>query len=224
MIHWKQLASAKVKGGKNELKLYQRGDDFSVRIGLQELMNSRVHGSEEALAELACARVEGRATPKVLVGGLGMGYTLAAALAKLPEKARVTIVELVPEVVEWNRQWLGGLAGKPLEDARVDVRTEDVSAVLRSEKASYDAILLDVDNGPDGLTHASNDWLYASAGLTAAKAALRAKGVLAIWSAYTDTAFEKRLAKAGFQVETHHVRARGKSGGSRHVIWLASKR
>ncbi len=185
-------------------------------------MNSRSHGSEEKLAELACARLAGCERAHVLIGGLGMGYTLAAALRNLGDDARVTVSELVPEVVMWNRGPLGGLAGDPLLDPRVIVYEGDVVRRIMAQARAYDAILLDVDNGPEGLTHTGNDWLYGCDGLSAAFAALRAGGVLAVWSAGYDQAFTGRLLKAGFAVEEVAVRSRG-SKGSRHMIWLAQR-
>ena len=224
MIPWKQLAQAKVPGGGGELCLHQRGHEFSVRIDRQELMNSRAHGSEEALAELCCARIAHVRQARLLVGGLGMGFTLAAALRKLGPDASVVVAELVPEVVAWNRTYLADLAGRPLEDPRVKVQERDVADVLRSARAAYDGILLDVDNGPEGLTHAGNDWLYGKSGLLCAKTALRPGGVLAVWSARPHQGFVERLRRAGLTVEEHMVKARGERGGPRHTIWLAARR
>ena len=190
-------------------------------MGRGELMNSRVHGSEDALAELACARVVARVRPRVLIGGLGMGFTLAAALRTLGPTAEVVVAELVPEVVEWNRGALGEAAGHPLADDRVTVQVGDVARILRKDRNAFDAILLDVDNGPEGLTRKDNDWLYATAGLTAAAEALRSQGVLAVWSAGPDRVFPERLRKVGFDVETVVVRAHRPGKGARHTIWLA---
>ena len=223
MIPWKQLASAKVPGGGGELCLHQRGHEFSVRIDRAELMNSRAHGSEEALALLACTRVRARRGARVLVGGLGMGFTLAAALSQLGADATLVVAELVPEVVSWNRTFLADLAGRPLEDPRVEVREQDVADVLRAERGGFDAIVLDVDNGPEGLTHAQNDWLYGRGGLTCIKSALRPASVLAAWSAKPNEAFRTQLVKAGLKVEEHSVKARGERGGPRHTIWLATR-
>lgn len=230
MIPWKQLGSATVpsthaasSASGGELTLHQRGHEFSVRIGRAELMNSRAHGSEEALAELCCARIRQRPRACVLVGGLGMGFTLAAALRNLSSDARVVVAELVPEVVAWNRTFLADLAGNPLMDARVEVREQDVAEVLRSERATYDAILLDVDNGPEGLTHEANDWLYGRTGLACIKAALRPASVLGVWSAKPHEGFENRLARGGFNVEEHTVKAR-RERGPRHTIWVATRR
>jgi spermidine synthase len=186
-------------------------------------MNSRLHDSEDALGALAGARVAARPKAKVLVGGLGMGFTLAAVLAELGRDAEVRVVELVPAVVTWNRELLGDLAGHPLRDPRVKVRVGDVGAAMRASRAAFDAILLDVDNGPEGLTRASNDALYGRAGLAAAHAALRPKGVLAVWSARPDAAFTRRLSAAGFRVDEREVRARERKG-AKHTIWLATRR
>ncbi len=223
MIPWKLLDTTSVPGSSEELTLHKRGNEFSIRVNGNELMNSRVHGSEEALAELACARLEEIAEPRVLIGGLGMGYTLAAALSSLNDASRVVVAELIPAVVTWNRGPLASFAGNPLADERVMVREVDVALVIKAEKRAFNAILLDVDNGPDGLTQSDNDWLYSDEGLQAASQALRVGGVLAVWSASRDDAFLKRLHKAGFQVDEKMVRARGDQGGSSHTIWLATK-
>lgn len=223
MVPWEFLDSAPVPGGQGELRLYQRGDEFSIRLDRCELMNSRSHGSEEALAELACARVARCVRPQVLIGGLGMGYTTAAALRHLRADGRLVVAELVPAVVKWNRGPLADLAGRPLEHERVTVRQADVAQLLKADRGSYDAILLDVDNGPEGLTRKGNDWLYARAGLAAAFTALRPAGVLAVWSATADRAFTQRLREAGFKVDEVPVRSRGSRKGARHTIWLAGR-
>jgi len=220
MIPWELLGCAQVPGGGEELSLYKRGGEFSIRVNSRELMNSRAHGSEDALAELACAKIADRHRPRVLIGGLGMGYTTAAALRRLGTGARIVVAELVPAVVEWNRGPLADLAGHPLQDARVTVREADVAQILKEERRAYDAILLDVDNGPEGLILKGNDWLYSPNGLNAAYEALARAGVLAIWSAGPDHAFTKRLRRAGFEVNEVRVRARS-GGGGRHTIWLA---
>jgi spermidine synthase len=218
------LDSALVPESGEELRLYQRGGEFSIRVDGRELMNSRAHGSEEALAELACVRIAHCACPRVLIGGLGMGYTTAAALHRLGADGQVVVAELVPAVAAWNRGPLADLAGRPIEDARVTVREADVARILLTERRKYDAILLDVDNGPAGLTRKGNDCLYAQAGLDAAYAALKPAGVLAVWSASPDRAFPKRLRRAGFEVTEVCVRARGPRGGGRHIIWLAVRK
>jgi spermidine synthase len=223
MTPWVLLDSAEVPGNGGELRLYRRGDEFSIKIvGRGELMNSRVHGSEEALAELGCARIAGCANPRLLIGGLGMGFTLAAALRHLGDQAQLVVAELVPAVVVWNRGPLGELAGHPLQDSRVTVREGDVARILKAERQAYDAILLDVDNGPEGLTRKNNDWLYSIDGLGTAYEALRPQGVLAVWSAAPAQDFMQRLRKIGFEVEQVRVRARGKKG-SRHIIWFAKR-
>jgi spermidine synthase len=224
MIPWKLLDRSLIPDNGGELTLYQRGDELSIRADMQELMNSRVHASEEALAELACARIGERKKARVLVGGLGMGFTLAAALRCLRSDAEVLVAELVPAVVEWNRTYLGHLAAFPLEDRRTVVHVGDVAELLRSARDAYDAILFDVDNGPEGFTRAANDWLYDRSGLRRAFSALRAGSVLGVWSAGADRAFSQRLLQCGFEVSEVPSKARGKRGGSRHHIWLAVRR
>jgi len=224
MRPWKLVHTTRVPDDGSELHLFQRGDEYSIKAGYSELMNSRVHGSEDALAELGCARLAGRSRPRVLIGGLGMGFTLAAALEQLDADADVVVAELVPAVVQWNRELLAELAGRPLADPRVTVFVGDVGGLVRAGREEYDAILLDVDNGPEGLTRKANDSLYSAAGLQAALAALRPKGVLGIWSVSPDPAFSKRLRRCGFAVEEIRARARGRHGGGRHMIWLAEKR
>jgi spermidine synthase len=223
MIPWELLDSAPVPGGGEALHLYKRGAEFSIRVESRELMNSRVHGSEDALADLACARIGDRRRPRVLIGGLGMGYTLATALHRLGAEAQLIVAELVPAVVAWNRGPLADLTGRPLEDDRVTVREVDVAEILREEHQQYDAIVLDVDNSPEDLTRRDNAWLYARAGLEAAFAALRPKGVLAVWSAAPDLIFTQRLRRVGFEMDEVHVRARGLRGGERRTIWIAER-
>lgn len=221
MIPWELLDRGPVPENGGEISLHQRGREFSIRVNDRQLMNSLTHGSEESLAELTCARLTNPDHAQVLIGGLGMGFTAAAALKHLGPQSQIVIAELVPAVVEWNRGPLAHLAGNPLRDCRVKVLVQDVAQVLRSEKKAFDAVLLDVDNGPQGLTRHSNDWLYAPPGLKAARAALRPDGVLSVWSAGPDAEFSQTLRRAGFQVEEVRVHARGKQGGGRHVIWLA---
>ena len=229
MIPWTLIDSAQVPGGSigDEIRLYQRGSEYSIRVGAYELMNNRVHGSEDALASIVCERLGDRARARVLIGGLGMGFTLAGVLKDLGAASEVVVAELVPAVVTWNRGPLGTFTGRPLDDPRVHVRELDVGHVIRAqdraENRAYDAILLDVDNGPAGLTSKTNDWLYSPRGLRAAFAALRSGGILAIWSAGPDPAFTKRLQNAGFAVEQVGVRGRGKAGGSRFLIWIARR-
>jgi spermidine synthase len=217
------LGAAVIPDTTTEMRLYQAGELFSIRIpGRGELMNSRVHGSEKALAELACKRLGSNPAPRLLVGGLGMGFTLAAALDALGPGAEVVVAELVSEVVEWNRTFTGAAAGHPLDDARSSIFVGDVGALIRQQPRGFDAILLDVDNGPEALVRRENDWLYSAAGLQAAREALRAGGVLAVWSASPDRPFSRRLQQAGFAVEEVVVRPHRARKGSRHHIWLAS--
>ncbi len=217
------LDSAQIPGDGGELRLYQRGDDFSISIaGHGELMTSRVHGSEDALAALTCAKLDKLVGPRMLIGGLGMGFTLAAALRHLGEDGRVVVAELIPAVVAWNRGPLAELAGNPLLDPRVTILEQDVAHVIRAEAKIYDAILLDVDNGPEGLTHKANDWLYGFSGLNAAYSALRPQGILAVWSAGPARDFVQRLQKVGFEVEEERVYAHG-SKGTRHTLWFARR-
>ncbi|UIK07933.1 spermidine synthase [Neorhizobium galegae] len=223
MLPWIQLDRATIPGEGGELRLKQRGAEFSIMLGSTELMNSRLSGSEEALATLSCERIAGRKNTHMLIGGLGMGFTLRAALGALSDDTRVTIAELVPAVVDWARGPMAEFHKGTLDDPRVDIHVGDVGALIRSRDAAYDAILLDVDNGPDGLTRASNDSLYNHTGLRAAKAALRDNGVLAVWSSAPDAAFTRRLRDVGFAAEEVYVRANGKRGG-RHVLWMATNR
>ena len=225
MIPWVQLGAATVPDGGGELRLMRRGAEFSIMAGAIELMSSRLSGSEEALARAVCARLQGRPAPRVLIGGLGMGFTLRAALADLGPDAAVRVAELVPEVVAWGRGPLAHIHGSGLTDPRVTVFVCDVSALIAGVSAGYDAILLDVDNGPAGLTRPANDDLYGASGLERACAALLPGGVLAVWSSGPHPAFVKRLSGGGFDVEELRVRANGRGrGGARHVIWLATKR
>jgi spermidine synthase len=217
------IDTASIPGEGGELGLYQMGADYFIKIvNGQDLMNSRAHGSEDTLGVIACRALRGRPEARVLVGGLGMGFTLAAALTTLDPDAEVVVAEIVPGVVEWNRGDLGACAGRPLDDRRVHVEVVDVTTLLRKAKSEFDVVVLDVDNGPDGLTRASNEWLYSRAGLSVLLNALRPSGTLAIWSAAPDRAFTKRLRRAGFRVE--EVSARAHAGkGSRHVIWMARR-
>jgi spermidine synthase len=221
MLPWIQLATAATPGGET-LRLLRRGDEFSIRLqGGNELMNSRLGGSEEALATLALDRLTDRSAPRVLIGGLGMGFTLRAALAVAPPDARLIVSEIVPDLVGWAGQHMGAVFGDCLSDPRVAVRTGDVGVAMREAVGTFDAILLDVDNGPDGLTRSDNDMLYGEGGLQSAHRALAPGGVLAVWSATPDPAFTKRLSGCGFDVGTHAVRAGRKASGARHTIWIA---
>jgi spermidine synthase len=222
MIPWQLLDRAAVPETREKICLYRRGDDFQIRVEGYELMNSRLHASEEALAELACARIAGRRRPRLLIGGLGMGFTTAATLRRLPPQSHVLVAELVPAVVEWNRGPLAHLAGHPLDDSRVIVCEGDVGGILRGGPGAYNAILLDVDNGPEGFTSTRNDRLYSPDGILEAWRALRANGVLAVWSSSPDSRYSRRLREAGFQVEQVSVRA-GPRGGGRRIIWLAQR-
>lgn len=223
MIPWSLLDTAKVPDGPGELRLMRRGEEFSIMSGAIELMNSRLSGSEKALAALACARLRPDAKPRLLIGGLGMGFTLRAALAETGPQAEIVVAELVPAVVVWARGPMAGIFGTSLNDPRVSLFEGDVGDLIRAGGAAYDAILLDVDNGPGGLMRAANDGLYDANGLRAARAALRPGGVLAVWSSGPDRDFTARLRRAGFTVEEARVRANGKGGGARHVIWIAAK-
>jgi spermidine synthase len=214
---------AQVPGGQ-ELRLFRRGGDFMIVLDRNELMSSRMSGSEEALAVMSCERLEGRIAPHLLIGGYGMGFTLRSALAALGADAQVTVAELVPKIIQWARGPMVDLAAGCLDDPRVRLIEGDVVAVIADANGTYDAILLDVDNGPDGLTRNGNDRLYSMNGLAAAKAALKPGGILAVWSAAPDTVFAKRLSAAGFSVEEIAVRARSNGKGPRHVIWFATKR
>ncbi|MEO5810134.1 MAG: MnmC family methyltransferase [Sphingomicrobium sp.] len=218
------LGTAIVPGGREELRLFRRGADFMIVLDRNELMNSRMSGSEEALAEMTIDRLGRQAAPHLLIGGYGMGFTLRAALAALGDAARVTVAELVSEIVEWAEGPMAGLTAGCLDDPRVTLALGDVSALIDQAQGAYDAILLDVDNGPDGLTRGANNRLYSARGLAAARDALRPGGILAVWSAAADAKFAKALADAGFAVEEVAVRARSNGKGARHLIWFATKR
>lgn len=224
MIPWKTIDRAQLPDDRGELSLHRRGDEFSIRVDGLELMNSLAHESEDALARLACTRIADRPEACVLIGGLGMGFTLAQALRGLSSRARVKVAELVPAVVAWNREHLANLSDCPLKDKRVIVCEVDIIRILKKERGTYDAILLDVDNGPEGLTRKGNDWLYSQNGLDASCAALRPAGVLAVWSVAPDKAFTKRLRQSGFEVEDVRVRSKCRHGATRHTIWIAEKK
>jgi spermidine synthase len=225
MKPWKLIDSSKIPAQGGELRLYQRGEEFSITLagGGGELMSSRKHGSEDALAELGCRHLHQAPTPRVLIGGLGMGFTLAAALKQLGAGAEVVVAELIPAVVEWNHEHIGHFANQPLEDSRCHISVGDVAAVLQQEVGAFDAILLDVDNGPESLTHHDNNWLYSVEGLQTAFAALRPNGVVAVWSASPDSLFSKRLRQVGFKVQQQQVRAHGRGKGAKHTIWIARR-
>ncbi|CCV11263.1 hypothetical protein [Mesorhizobium sp. STM 4661] len=221
MIPWVQIDSARTPDGAQELRLKRRGAEFSIMLGANELMNSRLSGSEQALARLSCQRIAGRIEPKILIGGLGMGFTLRAALAELGSDAGIVVAELIPAVVAWARGPIAEIFDGCLDDPRVSIHEADVAHIIRSDKSAWDAILLDVDNGPEGIVYKANDALYGAAGLGAARAALKPGGVLAVWSQGPDAGFTRRLKQAGFAVEEIKTRANGKRG-ARQIIWLAT--
>ncbi len=220
MIPWELIDTTVIPGEAEAMRLFRRGQEFSIRIGHHELMNNREHGSEDALADLVCARLHGDV--RVLVGGLGMGYTLMAVLKNVTAKSEVVIAELVPAVVRWHRGPLAHVSNGALDDRRVTIREADVAHVIAEARQSFDAILLDVDNGPAGLTSKTNDRLYGMNGLRAAYAALRPKGILAVWAADPDPRFTKRLQNVGFTAEEIRVRGHG-TKGQRYLIWLATR-
>jgi spermidine synthase len=225
MITRELIGTAQVPDGQ-ELRLFRHGSDFMIVLDRNELMSTRMRGSEEALAVMSCARIAGARQPRMLIGGYGMGFTLRAALAKLPNDAHVTVAEIVPEILAWARGPMADVAAGCLDDRRVRIVQGDVGEVIAHAPGGYDAILLDVDNGPDGLVRAGNDRLYSTAGLRAAAQALRPGGVLAIWSAARDDAFTRRLKSAGHVVDEVTVFARydkhGNGKGAKHVIWFAT--
>lgn len=219
MKPWELLGETQTPDGET-LTLMRQDREFVILASGKPLMSSRMHGSEEALASFGCAHLAGVAEPRVLVGGLGMGFTLAATLAGLPESAGVVVAELVAAVVEWNRGPLGEFAGRPLKDRRVEVVVGDVLDVLRAGPSGFNAVLLDVDNGPDAFTSARNSGLYGDRGLATIRAALRSGGVMAVWSAWEDRKFEQRLRAGGFDVDVQRVRARLQRGGPWHTIFV----
>jgi spermidine synthase len=222
MIPWLLLDTAQIPGGTDELRLMQRGTEFSIMLGHSELMNSRRSGSEESLATLTCRRIREREKPQILIGGLGMGFTLRAALAALGSGAHIVVSELVPAVVSWAHGPMAVVFGASLTDPRIDLRTGDVGQLIRSGPEVFDAIMLDVDNGPDGISRKANDALYSVEGLNAARGRLHPGGILAVWSSRPDEDFSRRLRKVGFNVETMQVGANGARGGARHIIWIAT--
>jgi spermidine synthase len=223
MIPWQQIDSARVPDSDVELRLMRRGSEFSMMLGQNELMNSRLSGSEEALATLSCKRIEAVERPHILIGGLGMGFTLRAALAVLGREARITVAELVPAVIAWARGPMAELFGSSLTDPRASIREADVVDVIKTSPSAFDAILLDVDNGPEALIRKANDALYDLNGLNAIRGALRPGGILAVWSSGPNIAFTKRLRAADFDVKEVGVRATTKRSGAHHVIWFATK-
>ena len=215
------IGEAEVPGGP-PLRLIRHDNAFIIMLDRNELMSSRMSGSEKALATLTCERLGGRTAPRLLIGGYGMGFTLRAALSVLDSDARLIVAELVPGIIDWARGPMAAITQGCLDDPRVEIRIGDVGAEIAAGKQSYDAILLDVDNGPDGLTRPANDGLYSARGLAAARSALKPGGILAIWSAGPDRAFTQRLKQAGFNVEEVKVRARENGKGPMHTIWFAS--
>ena len=224
MLPWVELGTATVPGDGARLRLMQRGTEFCIFAGTNPLMNSRMSGSEEDLATLSWERIKARRKPHMLIGGLGMGFTLRTALAAMPADVRITVVELVPEIVDWARGPLAPLFAGCLDDPRVMIVVGDVARRIGDARSDYDAILLDVDNGPEGLSRDANDQLYGLPGLARARTALKPGGVLAVWSAHPDDKFTRRLGDAGFAAEAVRVRARHGGRGARHTIWLATRR
>lgn len=218
------IDTAPVPDSDGVLRLMRRGAEYSIMLGQNELMNSRLSGSEQALATIACERLRSLDRPRMLIGGLGMGFTLRAALARLGDGASILVAELMPAVIAWARGPMAEIFGDSLGDPRVSLREVDVGEVIRSGVASFDAVLLDVDNGPEALTREANNTLYNSRGLRAARESLRPGGVVAVWSSGPNPSFAKRLRNSGFAVEEIMARANGRGGGARHVIWIATRR
>lgn len=224
MIPWVLLDKVAIPGNNKELRLYQRNQEYSIKINACELMNSRMHHSEDALGKLACTQITHQAQPQILIGGLGMGFTLRAALNSLNAQAHVSVAELLPAVVAWNRNFLAHLAESPLNDKRVTVYEGDVADKIKMARNLYHAIILDVDNGAQGLTQEKNDDLYTLKGLSAIYEALQSKGILAVWSSGCDVRFMKILRKSKFKVEEMRVRDReGPKGRGESVVWIAMK-
>ena len=223
MIPRETIAVADVPGGP-PLRLVRHGNDYIIMMDRNELMSSRMSGSEVALGTMTCERLSSPDEARLLMGGYGMGFTLRAVLARLGPAARIVVAELVPDIIAWARGPLAPLADGCLDDPRVELRIEDVAATIAGAQRSYDAILLDVDNGPDGLTRPANDGLYTAEGLRRVAAALRPGGILAVWSAAADPAFTRRLKRSGFSVEEARVRARENGKGPMHFLWFAAVR
>lgn len=221
MKPWETIEKALAPDG-TEMVLARRDDEWVVRYGGKVLMSSRQHGSEEALASLALARAKQRRA--VLVGGLGLGFTVRAALDRIPVDSKVVVAELTPALLDWNRRLVGKLAGRPLDDPRTHVHVGDAVARIQEAKRAYDAILLDIDNGPASMVHEENHRLYGPAGIAACREALRDGGVLAVWSAHHDDRYLQRLQRGGFEAEAKIVPARGDAGGLKHVIFLGVKK
>jgi len=221
---WELLDTAPIPGSREKMTLLRRGDEYSIRVDDQELMDSDAHASEEALSRIACQRIAERNEARVIIGGLGMGFTLARALRELSSDAEIVVAELSSAVVRWNREFIAQLAGHPLADARARVVEGDVADLYRDARDQFDAILLDVDNGPEAFTRDGNNWLYGTSGLTSAFRSLRTRGVLGIWSATPDRRFESKLRQTGFEVDHFRVPAQGDRGGDDHSIWISQKR
>jgi len=226
---WELIDSTSVPDTDGFMRLMRRGDELVIRVDGRELMSNRMHGSEDALADLACDQLEKRSEHeqrdyKILIGGMGIGFTLAATLKRVTQNAKVVVAELVPAVIDWNRGILGKTANYPIKDPRVSIHIGDVANLIRKPPEPWDAVLLDVDNGPVGLTRSDNDWLYSQKGLAAAFAALEPTGVLGVWSAAPNDAFVRRVERAGFNVKPFRVRARGNKGGRRHIIWICTRK
>lgn len=220
MNRWELVESITTPDNAGVMDLMRCGDELAIHVDGQQLMSTREHGSEDALADLACDIIGSRPQARVLVGGLGMGFTTAAALNRLGPEGAVVVAELVPAVLRWNQGPLAFAAGHPLDDPRASVELRDVAGLIARPPQPWDAILLDVDNGPAAISHPGNGWLYEWAGLGAAHAALTAGGVLGVWSAWPDPSFTRRMKRAGFRVQVHEVRSRGAKGGRRHVVWM----
>jgi spermidine synthase len=220
---WEYLSSGDIPGSDAVLGLYRRGEEYEIRIDSRQLMNTNLHGSEDALSNLAFDRLKDTSGVRVLVGGLGVGCTLAAALERIDEEGTVVVAELVPSVIEWNRGPLAKSAGRPLDDPRASVHCGDVGELIRTSGRRWNVILLDVDNGPASLTREANHWLYTHHGLAAAFDALEPDGILGVWSAKPDRAFTRRFERAGFLVEEVEIRARGKKGGRHHTVWIGRR-
>ncbi len=223
MIPWLQIDTTRVPDADVELRLMRRGTEFSMMLGQNELMNSRLSGSEEALATLTCKKIEAVKRPHLLVGGLGMGFTLRAALAVLGPDARITVAELVPAVIAWARGPMAEIFGNSVNDPRADIREADVVDIIKASPSAFDAILLDVDNGPEALIREANNALYDLKGLQSIRRALQPGGILAVWSSRPNPAFSKRLRAADFGVNEVNVRATTKRSGAHHVIWFATR-
>ncbi|MEE8425075.1 MAG: hypothetical protein V3S11_04570 [Elusimicrobiota bacterium] len=224
MAGWDIVQTARVPSGGAKLTLYKKDEEYSIWIENTELMSSHAHESEDELAHVALKDPKLNPRPHVLIGGLGMGYTLAAALKALPEGGKIRVAELIPEIIDWNRGPLAHFAGRPLEDKRVDVQRVEVGRLLQTQLEEYDVILLDVDNGPEGLVRGGNDWLYTEEGLESSHTALKPGGILAVWSAFRDPAFYMRLKKVGFRdVRQVRVKITPNDHGDEHLIWLGRR-